>query len=691
MAVIVPPAAVHLPLVAAYLDARMAQAEAMLVRTLDGKGDHIADPTRPLAEAAAAAAAAGLLLPDQQLARRYHLAPSTLDLLWLIAAPAIDPTVGALLRRFEGGPRDWVDPVIAARALAASRAARMAVYADLEPGAPLRAAQLIRAAAGEPLARRELQPATWLPAALRGQRAVGGRLDGLATLLSPSITPAEVPLPDRAEELAVVLRGLVVAAPEPRFAAAGLDHPRGVAVVVEGRAGSGRGVLVRALAGQLGQRLLVLDAARLRGASLALIADAVDSAAAEAAACDEWLVIANAHEWVMAVGGGGGSSTAALVGRALAGHGVVAVLMVLDDAPLAPEVERVVVFRHQHHLRPQAVDASHLWLVNLPSTAELDGELDLETFARSIHLTPAQVSAAGRAAVAVAGPGQPLTWPILDAAARAQITQGIGGLAEMSASTVSLDDLILRPDTRGQLEQIISAAKNRDLVLRRWGLRRTIKRGLSISCLFDGTPGTGKTLAAEVIAHELGLTLLRINVASIVDKYIGETEKNLTRIFEQARPDTTMLLFDEADSLFTKRTEVQHASDRFSNMNVNVLLQLIERFEGTAVLTTNLKKGLDTAFERRITFKVHFERPDPDERAQIWRLMLPPSVPTAERIDYDRLAKLDLSGGEIKNSVLRAAYAAAREQTEIRMRHLTAAAAEEAATSGRVYLEGAST
>ena len=152
-----------------------------------------------------------------------------------------------------------------------------------------------------------------------------------------------------------------------------------------------------------------------------------------------------------------------------------------------------------------------------------------------------------------------------------------------------------------------------------------------------------------------------------------------------------MLLFDEADSLFTKRTEVQHASDRFSNMNVNVLLQLIERFEGTAVLTTNLKKGLDTAFERRITFKVHFERPDPDERAQIWRLMLPPSVPTAERIDYDRLAKLDLSGGEIKNSVLRAAYAAAREQTEIRMRHLTAAAAEEAATSGRVYLEGAST
>jgi len=688
MAVIVPPAAVHLPLVAAYLDARMAQAEAMLVRTLDGKGDHIADPTRPLAEAAAAAAAAGVLLPDQQLARRYHLAPPTLDLLWLICAPAIDPTVGALLRRFEGGPRDWVDPVIAARALAASRAGRLAVYADLEPGAPLRGAQLVRAAAGEPLARRELMPATWLPAALRGQRALGGRLDGVAALISPSITAADVPLPARADELAAILRGLTIAAPEPRFGAAGLDHPRGVAVVVEGRPGSGRGVLVRALAGQLGQRLLVLDAARLRGASLALIADAVDSAAAEAAACDEWLVIANAHEWVNAVGGGG-SAISAVIGRALAGHGVIAVLMVIDDAPLAPELERVVVFRHQHHLRPQAVDASHLWLLNLPSAAELDGELDLETFARSIHLTPAQVSAAGRAAVAVAGPGQPLTWPVLDAAARAQITQGIGGLAELSSSSVSLDDLILRPDTRAQLEQIISAAKNRDLVLRRWGLRRTIKRGLSISCLFDGTPGTGKTLAAEVIAHELGLTLLRINVASIVDKYIGETEKNLTRIFEQARPDTTMLLFDEADSLFTKRTEVQHASDRFSNMNVNVLLQLIERFEGTAVLTTNLKKGLDTAFERRITFKVHFERPDADERVQIWRLMLPPSVPTGERIDYERLAKLDLSGGEIKNSVLRAAYAAAREQTEIRMRHLTAAAAEEAATSGRVYLEGA--
>ena len=684
---IVLPVESHRPLVAAYVDARLALVEATLARAADPTLA-LVDPLPALAAATAAARTAGLDLPDAQLARAHGLTAPEVDLLWLIAAPALDPTLIAALRRIDGNnTRDWVDPIVCARALAETRAHRQAVYAALTADGRLRRAQLVRVAPADHVARRELQPAPWLPGALRGERASGARLDGVVATITPTITLADVPLPERARELCQLIAGITVGdAVEPHLGDGGLDRPRGVAVVVQGRAGSGRGVLVRAIAGELGRRLLVLDAGRLRGVNAAAIADVLDAACAEAAAWGELLLVEHAHEWISAQGGGGTALSAA-VARAIAAHAVIAVLAVVDDAALAPEVEAVVVSRHEHHVRPQSVDAAHLWLLNLPPTVSLDAELDLDAFARSIQLTPAQIGAAARAAVASTSGARPLTLIDLDAAARMQVSQSIGTLAELQTSAVSIDDLILAAEPRGQLEQIISAARNRDLVLRKWGLRRTIKRGLAITCLFDGSPGTGKTLAAEVIAHELGLQLLRINVASIVDKYIGETEKNLTRIFEQARPDTTMLLFDEADSLFTKRTEVNHASDRFSNMNVNVLLQLVERFEGTAVLTTNLKKGLDNAFERRITFKLHFERPEAREREQIWRLMLPTTVPTSERIDYERLSRLELSGGEIKNSVLRAAYAAAREGTHLRMSHLAAASAEEAAASGRVYLD----
>ena len=684
MSVIVLPPPSKSPLVTAYLDARLALVEAVIERLADpASAARMTDPRPAIEHARDAAIAAGVELPDAQLAHHAGLSAGELDLLWLIAAPAIDPAIVTLLRRIDGVGREIIDASVAARALAPTRLDRQRVLAALEPDAPLRRHALVRVAGSDRAAGRELTAASWIPGALRGLRALGVRLEGAATLVTPSIGSADVPLPDRAGELAAVLAGgLAERGPGTAlFGGGGLDHPRGVAVYLQGNPGSGRGVLVRAIAGQLGRRLLVVDGARVRHLPAAVLADVLDAACGEAAAFGELLVVRNAAELALP-----GAAAAPALARALAAHRVVAVLVVNDDAALAAEVDQLIVFRHQHEIRPQTVDAAHLWLLNLPPTTELDSGLELDAFARSLHLTPVQIRAAARAAVLTAGP-RPLGAAQLDSAARAQLTQGIGRLAEVQPATVTLADLVLPDEQRHQIEDVISAARNRDLVLRRWGLRRTIKRGLSITCLFDGTPGTGKTLAGEVIACELGLQMLRINVASIVDKYIGETEKNLTRIFEQARPDTTLLLFDEADSLFTKRTEVTHANDRFSNMNVNVLLQLIERFEGTAILTTNLKKGLDTAFERRITFKVHFERPDAEQRRRIWKLMLPPSVPTAEPIDYERLARLDLSGGEIKNAVLRAAYAAARERSELRMRHLTAAAAAEAASTGRVYFD----
>jgi AAA+ superfamily predicted ATPase len=667
--------------ITAYLDARLLHVEALLDRLL-GLPDHTADTAAAIETAVRTAHAAGVALPDAQLAARWRLGPIELDLLWLIATPAIDPVFVHALRKLDGTARDWVDPVLATRAIGRERAGRLEVLAALEPGAPLRRG-LVRVAAAERLAGRDLVPASWVAGFLRGVRVVGPRLDGFATLVPPLLAPDELPMPERTWDLLPLLRGLLDNDDGglALFGPAGLDHPRGAIVLVHGAAGSGRATMLRAVAARLDRWSLVLDAARLRGVPPSTGAEIVEAACAEAAALGELLVLRSGADLAVA-----GAPLVVPLARAIAAERVAVALVTESEGPFAPELEPLIVSRHAHEVRPQSIDPAHLWLVNLPPTLELGADLDIDQFARSLHLTPVQVRAATRVAVAAAG-GRAIGERDLDAAARGQLVQGIGRLAELQPATVTMADLILPPEQLGQIEEVIAAARNRDLVLRKWNLRRTIKRGLSISCLFDGDPGTGKTLAAEVIAAELGLQLLRINVASIVDKFIGETEKNLTRVFDQARPDTTLLLFDEADSLFTKRTEVQHAVDRYSNMDVNVLLQLLERFEGTAVLTTNLRRGIDPAFERRIMFKVTFERPDVDQRRQIWKVMLPQSIPTAEVIDHDRLARMELSGGEIKNAVLRAAYAAAREGTALTMRHLAEAAANEAASTGRVYVD----
>jgi SpoVK/Ycf46/Vps4 family AAA+-type ATPase len=178
---------------------------------------------------------------------------------------------------------------------------------------------------------------------------------------------------------------------------------------------------------------------------------------------------------------------------------------------------------------------------------------------------------------------------------------------------------------------------------------------------------------------------MRINIATMVDKYIGETEKNLTTIFEQARPDMQLLLFDEADSLFTKRTaNVSKSNDRYSNMSVNVLLQLVERYEGVSILTTNLKNAIDPAFERRITYKVYFPMPKQPERERLWRYMCPPEIVTAEPIDYEWLSELEMSGGEIKNAVLTAAFIAATQGELLNSENLYNAGVAEAVAAGRV-------
>ncbi|MBX3238414.1 MAG: ATP-binding protein [Chitinophagaceae bacterium] len=238
------------------------------------------------------------------------------------------------------------------------------------------------------------------------------------------------------------------------------------------------------------------------------------------------------------------------------------------------------------------------------------------------------------------------------------------------------EDIVLPEASEKQLRQIASQVRYRSLVYDNWGYRDKMNRGLGINALFVGESGTGKTMAAEVLANDLGLHLYRIDLSGVVSKYIGETEKNLRRLFDAAEDGGAILFFDEADALFGKRSEVKDSHDRYANIEINYLLQRMESYNGLAILATNKKSALDDAFIRRLRFIVHFPFPGTKERKMIAEKMFPASVPKS-KIDYDRLAALNLTGGNFYNIAINAAFMAAEDGGEVTMPLILSAARAE--------------
>ena len=246
-------------------------------------------------------------------------------------------------------------------------------------------------------------------------------------------------------------------------------------------------------------------------------------------------------------------------------------------------------------------------------------------------------------------------------------------LAQRLTPKVGLADIVLPEAGRLLLRDIVAQVAQRTTVHERWGFGERISRGLGVSALFAGPSGTGKTMAAEVLATELNLDLYRIDLSAVVSKYIGETEKNLRVLFDAADTGGAILFFDEADALFGKRSEVKDAHDRYANIQINYLLQRIEAYSGLAILATNMRNALDKAFLRRLRFVLEFPFPDLAQRAEIWRRAFPAAAPVAE-LDYERLAGLPLSGGVVRNIALNAAFRAAADRTDITMAVVLAAA-----------------
>ena len=276
----------------------------------------------------------------------------------------------------------------------------------------------------------------------------------------------------------------------------------------------------------------------------------------------------------------------------------------------------------------------------------------------------------------------------LDLGARQASSSRLGELAARLPPGFRWEDLVL-PERQLELLQSISAyLRHRDRVLSDWGYDKSVARTQGLKVLFAGESGTGKTMAAQVLAAQLGLEIFRVDLATIVSKYIGETEKNLDRIFGAAEGSNAILFFDEADALFGKRSEVSDSHDRYANIEVAYLLQRMEGYAGAVILATNFRRNIDDAFVRRLDFVIDFPFPEVEDRKRIWRLLLPAEAPLADDLDLDFLAtQFKLSGGAIRNCSLSAAFQAADDSGVIEMRHLVRAVAQEYGKQGRLTLE----
>ena len=333
---------------------------------------------------------------------------------------------------------------------------------------------------------------------------------------------------------------------------------------------------------------------------------------------------------------------------------------------------------------PTAAEQRRLWAQALAADEQALAPL----LGRRFTIAPGTIHDSvheARARRALSGRAGPLEETDLAHAVRRRLNHALSRVAEPFSTSLTWDDVVLPAEVMEILDEITAHARHRERVYDEWGFRRTMSYGRGLACLFTGPPGTGKTMVAGLIAQSLGCEIYRVDLSRVVSKWVGETEKNLGRVFDEAERAQVILLFDEADSLFATRTEVRGSNDRFANMEINYLLQRMEQYDGMSLLTTNFEQSIDEAFKRRLKFKVDFPMPDADDRTKLWERMIPQEADLAEGVRFEKLGKrYKLAGGHIKNAVLRAAFYAADAGVPIDHSLLEKAAVAESRDLGRL-------
>lgn len=381
-------------------------------------------------------------------------------------------------------------------------------------------------------------------------------------------------------------------------------------------------------------------------------------------------------------------------------HQALLVLTTNQPGRIDPAIARRITYRMDFDL-PSPLLREQIWEVFLPPELPVTDSVDVPYLARTYEFSGATIRKTVLVALAQCysgrvDPRQATSGeqPVLDMnslceAASAHMGAQFDELAIKATCDLTLNQLVLPEQQLQDIRETLAACRHHEHVLNRWGFGKRLTTGRGICVLFDGPPGTGKTLTAELIAAELRRPLYRVHVPQVVSKWVGETERNIAEIFTRARMGRAILLFDEADSLFgTRSAGSQTANDRYANMEVNYLLQEVERFDGIIMLTTNLYGNLDEALQRRLQFRVSFPMPGPTERARIWEILFPSEAPRSADVDFADLGRrFDLPGGHIKNALLRAAYRACDLGQPIGQSHLIAAAMAECRAQGKLIRE----
>ncbi len=578
-------------------------------------------------EAASWSQETGLRLPLHDLQGRLGLDLQDTELLLAAAGPDLDPRLERLYAFLNDDVGRRRASVLLLLELLGTSSLDVRARARLRPGSPLVDAGLIAVQDPErPWLLRGVTVPDRVVAHLLGSTRCAPEVDALVIDDLPDLH--DVPAVD------VPVAGLVW-----------LQERRGDATRVAAVAGCRR----------VAPEVLVLDLSRLDASSRD------DETLAAAIALEVALTGAAVVAGPVDVHGPAGTSLV----RRLAGLPTAVVLHGAGPWPLSG-IERTPVVRVAPGFDRE--QRAQLWESALPGASG--------TTAPQLRLAPEHIQSAARACDTAA-----------DAPASAR-TVGYTGSVELARRTVpdvGWDDLVLPEPVAAELHHLASRARHRDTVLETWRVRRGSGRGRGVTALFAGEPGTGKTLAAEVLAADLGVELYTVDLSSVVDKYVGETEKNLDRVFSQAEDLGAVLLFDEADALFGRRSGVSDARDRSANLEVAYLLQRMESFDGVAVLTTNLRANLDDAFTRRLDVVVTFPLPDAGQRTLLWRTALRPPVPLADGVDLAGLARdHDLAGGAISSAATTAAYVAVASHRPVTQEDLVHAVAREYRKSGRL-------
>lgn len=620
----------------------------------------------------------GIPLRLAALAHHLQLTPLDLDILLIALAPELDLGYERLYSYLQDDvtkKRPSVD--LALNLLCPSFPAKLAARQRFVPPAPLLANHLLvlfqePSQQHPPLLGKYLKVDEGIVNYLLEVEELDARLLPQAQYLRPAAQLEELCLPSELKQRLIRLIKLKKAR---------------LIFYFQGSYGLGKQTTAEALCRQLGKELLVVEGEKL----LSLAATAGEQIIE--LACREALLRGAALYWqgFDALLAEERSSWLALLLQQLENHPLLVFLA--GETPWEPkDALHDLSYWQVQFPQPTAAERVQIWQSFLPGQQAGTAGVELEALASKFRLSGGQIRDAAATARNLARWREPeqeqLTTADLYTACRWQSNRKLSRLASKIVPHYRWDDIVLPAEQRQQLREICNSVKYRALIYSEWGFEDKLALGKGLNVFFAGPPGTGKTMAADIIAGELGLDLYKIDLSAIVSKYIGETEKNLSRIFREAETSNAILFFDEADALFGKRSEVRDSHDRYANIEISYLLQRMEEYEGVVILATNLRKNVDEAFVRRMHFSVDFPFPSKKERRRIWEQIWPEATPRSPDLDLDLMAhRFEIAGGNIRNIALAAAFLAADGGGAVTMAHLKQATRREYQKMGKILAE----